>query len=377
VALDDALAAATLPAESRPARTRTAIGRALDRAALGAMRLAFDRAIAPNFAADVLRASAAPYVSDELVREPRRFFAFLDALGDREPLASTFHRRLPRGRVVAHAFASAYPRWHHDRGDPDADCVANDTIPVHRWMHDEQPRPTVIALHGFTMGRPSVDARVLMAARWFAAGLDVVMITLPFHGARAPATARFSGELFGSWHVGRLNEAVRQSIHDVGVVARWLRRDGARPLGIMGLSLGGYVAALAAELIDDWDFVMPVAPAVCLGSLPWRLFVESRHGRAGGLPFSLAELRAAYAVHSPLRRPLRVPRERVLVVAGRGDCIAPPQHAHALWRHWGEPAMHWFSGGHVAPFRRGAIVEVGLRHLAALGILRVPTDIPA
>src|SRR5205085_980553 len=107
-------------------------------------------------------------------------------------------------------------------------------------------RPTVVALHGFTMGHPAIDAYVLMASRWFAAGLDVAFVTLPFHGARSPRSARFSGELFGSWHVGRLNEAVRQAVHDVSIVARWLRRESASHLGLIGLSLGGYVAALLA-----------------------------------------------------------------------------------------------------------------------------------
>ena len=58
-----------------------------------------------------------------------------------------------------------------------------------------------------------------------------------------------------------------------------------------------------------------------------------------------------------------------MIAAGRGDCVVPPQHAYALWRHWGEPAMHWFSGSHIAPFRRATIVDVGLRHLAARAIL--------
>jgi hypothetical protein len=47
----------------------------------------------------------------------------------------------------------------------------------------------------------------------------------------------------------------------------------------------------------------------------------------------------------------------------------PPEHPHALWRHWGEPAVHWYSGSHIAPFRRHEILAAGKRHLERLAIL--------
>jgi pimeloyl-ACP methyl ester carboxylesterase len=87
------------------------------------------------------------------------------------------------------------------------------------------------------------------------------------------------------------------------------------------------------------------------------------------ISFDHQELRSAYRVHSPLAHPLRVPRQRVLIVAGRGDRIVPPEHPLALWRHWDEPSIHWFSGSHLAPFARRRIVEAVTRHLEGLGIL--------
>jgi hypothetical protein len=66
---------------------------------------------------------------------------------------------------------------------------------------------------------------------------------------------------------------------------------------------------------------------------------------------------------------LRVPKERAFIVAGRGDRVAPPEHPAALWEHWGEPGIHWFSGSHLAPFGRGRIVSAILRHFASVGIL--------
>jgi hypothetical protein len=109
---------------------------------------------------------------------------------------------------------------------------------------------------------------------------------------------------------------------------------------------------------------------VCIGDLAWRFFEQSRYYRSAAAPaFSREELRAAYRVHSPLTHPLRVAKERVLVVAGRGDRIVPAEHPYALWRHWGEPAIHWFSGSHLAPFGRQRIFAAVAGHLRGLGIL--------
>jgi hypothetical protein len=71
-------------------------------------------------------------------------------------------------------------------------------------------------------------------------------------------------------------------------------------------------------------------------------------------------------VHSPLAHPLRLPRERVLIGAARGDRVVPPQHALELARHWGDARMCWLAGGHLALFGRRALRDAVLAHLRAL-----------
>jgi hypothetical protein len=329
------------------------------------MRLAFEAAAYPP-ADELLRihTSAEPYLTERLQRDPRVFFAFVDAPPPSPPMMSEARAPLPGGTIVSWRFESRYEPYHRDPAG--ARCVENDVVAVEHWLHGGRAAPaTVLALHGFTMGHPRVDAHVMMAARWFALGLDVALLTLPFHGVRSPRSARYSGELFVSWDVGRLNEAVRQAVHDVHLVRGWLTRQTGRPVGLLGLSLGGYLAALCAGLMADLAFVIPVVPPVTLSDLPARLF-----GMDGGeLPVPLDDLERAYRLHSPLTYPLAVPRERVLVVGGRGDLVVPPEHAHALWRHWRQPAMWWFNGSHTAPFRRREILARAAAHLDHLGLL--------
>lgn len=343
----------------------TQLGSALDGAALQAMRFVVDATLMPSpEALPALRASAEPFLRGELWEEPRRYFAFVDR--PVAPLAvSARHRRsLDGGSVVAREFTTGYEPYPRSAASADEGGSSADSVLVEHWEHDSgRPRATVLALHGFSMGSPRIDAVALFAAQWFRAGLDVALLTLPFHGARTPADARFSGERFAVPHVARLNEATRQAIYEIHVVRGWLRQRSAAPVGLLGLSLGGYLSSLMAGLTADLDFVVPMVPPACMGDLAWRFFSRSRRYRDGAPAFSQQELRAAYRVHSPLTYPRRVDKDRILILAGRGDQIVPPEHPYALWRHWGEPNIHWFSGSHLAPFRRGRLAETILRHI--------------
>jgi len=74
----------------------------------------------------------------------------------------------------------------------------------------------------------------------------------------------------------------------------------------------------------------------------------------------------AFAVHAPTTRAVRLPRERLAVIAGRGDRITPPDQAEALAAHWGVD-VHWFDGGHLAQVGRGDALRIVRRQLGALG----------
>jgi hypothetical protein len=363
-----ALPGVNLPPEAWGDRLWTTVGTALDRAVVEAMRRVVDAALMPS--ADELPgllAAGAPFTAGALWEAPRRYYGFLDHAPDALVSETRYRRRLRGGIVVGRRFAGRYRPYDRDRP---ADGAA-DAILLEHWMHERQPpHATVLALHGFSMGQPRIDAFALFANHWFRRGLDVALLTLPYHGARTPPGARFSGQQFAAANPAAFNEAVRRAVYDVHVVRGWLREQTGLPVGLLGLSLGGYLVSLTAGLCDDLDFVIPMVPPVCIGDLAWRFVQRSRLQRRGMAPaYSHDELRAMYRVHSPLTFPLRVPKERVLIIAGRGDRIVPPEHPHALWRHWGEPNIHWFSGSHLAPFGRERIVTSVVRHLERLGIL--------
>ncbi len=304
--------------------------------------------------------TAAPFLEGELRSDLSRYFSGAGVTVAVDSHRERRWRRLRGGSIISRRFSVPYePFFESSRS------TALDEVRLEHWMHrGDMRRPIVLALHGFGMGYPSIDGPALFASDLYRGGLDVALMTLPYHGRRASPGARFSGQDFTAVDVAQLNEAMRRAVFEILAVEGWLRDEFGGPVGLMGLSLGGYLSALVAGLLPRLDFVVPIVPPVCIGDLAWRFFERSRHHSGAARSTLREQLRLAYRVHSPLTYPAVVERERLLIVAGRGDQIVPPEHPYTLWLHWGEPDVHWFSGSHLAPFSRRAIAERIRSHIA-------------
>jgi pimeloyl-ACP methyl ester carboxylesterase len=243
-----------------------------------------------------------------------------------------------------------------------------------RWWTSERGRPTIVLLHGWGGGNHWVTERTFAVSYWLRHGYDVAAFVLPFHGERAPGSHPMrSGALFPSPNPLRTNEAFGQAIFDLRGLSRFLRGRGAPVVGALGMSLGGYTTALWASVAGPADeggidFAVAMIPAVSFARLMWRHGEHSperiRAARAGVTEDLLVD---AFAVHTPTTRPARLPRERLFVIAGRGDRITPPDHAEALAAHWGID-VRWFDGGHLAQLGRGDPIREVRRELRRLGL---------
>ncbi len=242
------------------------------------------------------------------------------------------------------------------------------------------PRPTLLSIHGFGMGRLQADLAWLrvrgldLAALHRELDLDVAYVILPFHGPRAAGAV--SGTGFFDAHPLVAAAALGQALWDVRRIAGWLRAQGTPALGVHGLSLGGCVAALYASLDASLACAMPMIPAVDLAGVFWGQLpaVRQREWEQAGL--GRERIAEAWSLSAPLRIAPKAPHAARLIVAGAVDQVTTPSGARALWSHWGEPASHWLPGGHLV-WLGGAPLQRRLReHLRATLLAAQPPVAP-
>lgn len=231
-----------------------------------------------------------------------------------------------------------------------------------------RPRPVAVLIHGYMAGRFSAEAR-LWPMQWLdAIGLDVALFVLPFHALRRGSSHRGVPEFPGR-DPRMSNEGFRQAIHDLRNLIAWLRERGHPAVGVMGMSLGGYTAALAATVDESLAFVVPLIPLASLADFARDRGNLSPAPEQAALEYELLE--RAYRIVSPMSRPPRVDPERVIVVGAQADRITPVSHARRIAQHFCAPLIAWH-GGHLLQFGRDrAFKRVG-EHLIGLGLARSP-----
>ncbi|MDH5171899.1 MAG: alpha/beta hydrolase, partial [Gammaproteobacteria bacterium] len=211
---------------------------------------------------------------------------------------------------------------------------------------------------------------LFFALPWFyAQGYDILLYTLPHHGRRRSRLSPFSGHGLFSGGLSHLNESMAHAVHDFRIFVDYLESRGVSKIGVTGISLGGYTSALLAAVEDRLHFSIPNVPVASLPDLvlewyPINLAIKSLLKLSGT---SVREARHMLAVHSPLTYQPLIPKERLMVIAGAGDRLAPPKHARLLWDHWDRPRIHWFPGNHLLHLDKGKYLKEIARFLKEIG----------
>ena len=222
-------------------------------------------------------------------------------------------------------------------------------VGVARLFMRASPRPLAILVHGYMLGKLSVEEHVWPLRELDALGFDTLLYVLPFHGRRADPN-RGGRPAFPGLEPRLASEGFRQAVTDLRELARLFRARGHAKVGLLGMSLGGYTAALTATVDPSLDFLSPIVPLASLadfaleqGELP-----EAPEPRA--LEHDLME--RAYRQVSPVHRTPLIAPERVLVIGAKADRITPISHARRLAAHF-RAELASFHGGHVVQWGRG------------------------
>ena len=311
-------------------------------------------------------------------RAQRRAVEFFADLAASEDPASVFHpppevevrtRRLGRqvwaptvGHIDLLTFQSPYEPACPDLAESFLSHSRNSIARAQHWRHPDAPRPTIVVVHGFT-GSPYWFNSTFFSLPWFYGhGCDVVLVTLPFHGARNDRLAPFSGSGLFTDGLGHFHEAILQSVCDLRVVIDYLQAGGVENIGITGLSLGGYLTALMAAVEPRLHMAIPNSAVTDLAGLIDGWFPAGHVLKAGLRQGGISEdaFKASMGLHSPLSYPPLLSTDRLFVIGGLGDRLAPPEQSARLIEHWGRPKTHWFQGSHILHMGRAHYLrEIG------------------
>ena len=250
---------------------------------------------------------------------------------------------------------AAFERISFDSGyEPDPRLPGRD-----RWLAHERnrrarawvvrsapsdPRPWVVHLHPFRTGHAN-DVRMFRSFGYRDRGVNVIQPVFPLHGARR--SGRRSGDGAVSFDAMATVHGFTQAIWDIRRCILWARGQGATAIGVHGISLGGYTAALLAGIEDGLACVIAgIAPSEILTLLarhapPAHVTLSSRAGS------SVTRHSAIHRVVSPLAFTPRVAHDRRFIYAGIGDRVSTAEQAHMLWQHWDRPEILWLPSGHV------------------------------
>jgi hypothetical protein len=222
-------------------------------------------------------------------------------------------------------------------------------------LRHPEPAPWLICVHGTEMGRGAVDLALFRA--WHLhedLGLNVLLPVLPMHGPRArglPPGAVFPGEdALDDVH------AAAQAVWDIRRLLSWVRhQEPDSPIGLNGMSLGAYIAALVASLESGLTCAIlgvPVADLVVL------LARHSGLGRDDPRRHTMTLAEPLGRMISPLSLPPRIPHRGRFIYAGIADQVVDPrEQTIPLWEHWDQPEILWYRGGHTGFIRSRRIAR--------------------
>lgn len=225
--------------------------------------------------------------------------------------------------------------------------VANQRSVLRVFRHPGADRPWLFCIHGYRMGMNWLDMGLFPPEVLHKKlGYNLLLPTLPLHGPRKIGAK--SGDHYLDGDLLDLLHAQTQALWDLRRALAWLRdREVAPKVGVYGVSLGGYNAALLATQEAELDFVLGGVPLADMPSVLWRHLPDAHARFYAQHGLSEERYRAILSVVSPLHSPVRLPVERLHLFAAAADRIVTPDHPLMLARHWGTP-VRWYQGSHLS-----------------------------
>lgn len=328
------------------------------------------------------RALVAPrseaYDPDQRIAEAR---TFVDSLGaefapsadkdaffpelTREGWSSRVVRSLSGGSVVDLRAASEHRVLFESEARAFDEMTRTRSARARHFRHQTRGRPAVIFIHGFMAGDLLVEELEWPTHKFYGAGLDVVLAVLPGHGPRKVGRPWDAPEWPAKTPTFTI-EGYRLAIGELRGLVTHLLADGASDVAVVGMSLGGYTAALLSTIDPRLSLVAPFIPLASTAD-----FLRDNHqlsGSAAQVSKQHDLFEQMFASVSPLSRPCLAPIEGRLVFGGAHDRVTPLAHADRIADHFGISTTV-FPGAHILQYGRSQAWRAILRNLRDRKIL--------
>jgi dienelactone hydrolase len=220
------------------------------------------------------------------------------------------------------------------------------------------PFPAVIILD-VTAGNQMLSRH--MANHFARHGVAGLFVQMAYYGPRRPPGSKLR---LLSPNIKQTTEAVTQTVLDLRLATSWLESrpeiDGKK-LGIVGTSLGSFLAALTGQMEPRLGRV-----AVLLGgggfidgyadhplARPWLKLYENLGGTREALKKAIAPI-------DPITNAALLKKRDLLIIAASRDDVVPPSMARRLWEAGGKQKIVWYDATHVGA---AAHVADAMEHL--------------
>lgn len=178
-------------------------------------------------------------------------------------------------------------------------------------------------------------------------GVGGLFVQMAYYGPRRPSGSKLR---LVSTDVQHTMDAIRQTVLDLRCATAWMESrpevDRSR-LGIMGTSLGSFMAALTAEMEPKLARV-----AVLLGGGGFvDAYWDHPEAKAYRDLFTLfggtkEQVKQWLAPIDPLTCAANLKDRRLLIIAAKNDEIVPAKMAENLWEATGRQRIVWLNAGH-------------------------------
>lgn len=178
-------------------------------------------------------------------------------------------------------------------------------------------------------------------------GYNIYSYVLPFHMERAPEESLYSGEYFISADVSRTLKTVQQAVSDIRALISLVKAEKDGKIIVIGLSLGGVISNLLAEVEENIDVLISLFYA---NKLSFTVF-KSEAGKYikkdfEKNDFSYELLKESWKIINPSPRKPVLDLDKILLVSGKYDKYVLKEDTDTLWENWGKPKRYVYDCGH-------------------------------